>query len=626
MIAVEDVHTLPLFALLHSVLQRFSPNNANAPTSTFIFGFVTPDRGAASIILNRQGIQLVPGVENAEYLIYSTLSVLEAVLSTETPNRAELVAQIHMRPDYPFNNYLFSIFLNAFDLAIPDLDYVAKRFDGPFPFPPRYPAAENPFRFREYRPVTVPTYDPKNLPEVIADDHPEWTAMANKAWQLAFKNLRQPEQTSDFIANFIDPAFNANTFMWDSCFMSMFGRYARREFDFMGTLDNFYAKQHDDGFICREINTFSGKDLFQSHDPRSTGPNLLAWTEWLDYQYSQNMDRLRDVFPVLIAYHRWWKDWRTHPDGSYWTSGWASGMDNQTRVPHSEYHHRHYVWIDAMMQQALNCSVLLNIANVIGRDEFNSELSSEYEHLKSYINTRMWDEKTGFYYDVAPDKTLSHTKSIAAYWGLVSDVVPHERAARMVEHLTDPKSFNRPHRVPTQAYDALVYDPYGGYWLGGVWSPTNYMVLQGLTQRGYDDLAFEIANNHVTNVAAIFQDTGTLWENYAPEHLQAGKPAAKDFVGWTGISAINVPIEYLIGLRANAHRLIWNIRLTERHGVLRYLVNASNSIDMLCERRSHQNERPQLTISTQKAIALQIIYADGSQEFTLETGNHHLQI
>lgn len=624
MVAVEDLSD-SLYVIFERVLLRFCPNNPNAPSDTFIFGFITPDCGSVSVSLNREGAQLVEDVRNAEYLVYGTSSLLARVLNPQTLNRATLVKELQMRPDYPFNNYLFSIFLNTFDLAIPDLDYVAKRFDGPFPFPPRYPAAENPFRLRHYRPTALPIYDPERLPELIADDHPEWVALSNKAWQLALKNLRQPDPGSGFIANFIDPAFNANTFMWDSCFMTQFGRYARRVFNFIGTLDNFYAKQQDDGFICREINTYSGASLFQSLDPRSTGPNILAWAEWLDYQYSRNRDRLRDIFPALIAYHRWWKDWRTHPDGSYWTSGWGSGMDNQTRVPHSEYHHRGWSWLDANMQQALNCHVLLDIANEIGRNEFNEELCAEYDHLKTYINTCMWDEQTGFYYDAAPDGRLSNTKSIGAYWGLLSDVVPKERAVRMAEHLTNSKSFNRPHRIPTQAYDSDVYNPYGGYWLGGVWSPTNYMVLHGLTRHGYHDLAFEIAQNHVENVAAVFQETTTLWENYAPEYQQPGKPAGKDFVGWTGLSAINIPIEYLIGLRPNGDTLLWDIRLTERHGVLRYPLNSSNYVDLVCDRR-RMNERPILTVNTQQPFVIEVVYDGKNHHFILEVGENHLQI
>ncbi|MEP6984948.1 MAG: trehalase family glycosidase, partial [Chloroflexota bacterium] len=524
MIAAKTSHPPRLRELFENVLLRFKPNNPTAPAGTFIFGFVALNQDMVSITLNRDHAKISTGLQNAEYVVYGSYELFNSLLNAEFPNRAGLVSQLEMRPAYPFNNYILSIFLNAFDLAVPDLDYRAERFDGPFPFPPRYPATENPFRFSRYVPVSLPLYESAHLPELIVDDHPEWKAMYSKAWELAFKNLRQPEPASGFINNFIDPAFNSNTFMWDSAFMTMFGRYARQNLDFMGTLNNFYAKQHDDGFICREINTFSGTDLYQSLDPRSTGPNILAWTEWQDYKYSKDQNRLRDVFPGLIAYHRWWKTWRTHPDGSYWTSGWGSGMDNQSRIPNSEYHHQHFSWIDAMMQQVLNCTMLLNIANEIGRHEFNDELNIEREYLGNYINTRMWDDKTGFYFDVAHDGTLSKTKSIGAYWGFLTDIVPRERVIQMINHLKDPKSFNRPHRIPTQAHDSSVYDPFGGYWLGSVWSPTNYMVLQGLTDQGFLDLAFEIALNHVENIGTIFQNTGTLWENYAPEYIKPGKP------------------------------------------------------------------------------------------------------
>jgi hypothetical protein len=36
--------------------------------------------------------------------------------------------------------------------------------------------------------------------------------------------------------------------MWDSAFILLFARYGSRAFDFQRTLDNFYAKQHPDGY------------------------------------------------------------------------------------------------------------------------------------------------------------------------------------------------------------------------------------------------------------------------------------------------------------------------------------------------------------------------------------------
>ncbi len=40
------------------------------------------------------------------------------------------------------------------------------------------------------------------------------------------------------------------------------------------------------------------------------------------------------------------------------------------------------------------------IAASIGRDEFDVELQSEYVRLTDYVNTKMWDEDSRFYYDV----------------------------------------------------------------------------------------------------------------------------------------------------------------------------------------------------------------------------------
>ncbi|MFZ4569919.1 MAG: trehalase family glycosidase [Bacteroidales bacterium] len=57
----------------------------------------------------------------------------------------------------------------------------------------------------------------------------------------------------------------------------------------------------------------------------------------------------------------------------------------------------------------------------------------------------------------------------------------------------------------------------GGYWRGSVWAPTNYMVLRGLTNYHRDSPAYEIALNHLNNVVEVFNRTGTLFENYAPE-------------------------------------------------------------------------------------------------------------
>ncbi|MHA1526419.1 MAG: MGH1-like glycoside hydrolase domain-containing protein, partial [Promethearchaeota archaeon] len=119
-----------------------------------------------------------------------------------------------------------------------------------------------------------------DLPAPFWDGHQNVLNCYWKACEIAFSNLRKPKQNSGFITNFIDTAFNKNLFMWDSAFIVMFGRYGARVFEFQKTLDNFYAHQHNDGYICREIRERDGADTMMKFDVSSTGPNILPWAEW----------------------------------------------------------------------------------------------------------------------------------------------------------------------------------------------------------------------------------------------------------------------------------------------------------------------------------------------------------
>ena len=201
--------------------------------------------------------------------------------------------------------------------------YVKNIFVSENPFRTMKPETKAPKSFKEAQ---------KILPAPIWEGHEKEVEMYWHAWQIAVGNIRQPQEGSGFVSPYLDVAYNGNIFMWDDSFMMMFARYGYRFFPFQRTLDNFYAKQHQDGFICREIRA-DGSDCFERYDPTSTGPNLLPWAELLYYKQFGDIDRLHRVFPALVAYAQWWKLNRTWKDGTYWSSGWGTGMDNMPRVP-----------------------------------------------------------------------------------------------------------------------------------------------------------------------------------------------------------------------------------------------------------------------------------------------------
>jgi hypothetical protein len=366
--------------------------------------------------------------------------------------------------------------------------------------------------------------------------------------------------------------------------------------------------------------------------PASTCPNSLAWTEWEYYLNFADKDRLARVFPVLAAFHQWWRMNRTWPDGGYWACGWGA-MDNQPRIPDGYpgsfddpfqlrwWSHAHLTWVDICLQQLLSARLLVAMAAELGCPDSAADFAAEAGELDNLLNGQLWDDKTAFYYDRHRDGTLSAVKSIGAFWALIAGAVPNDRLARFTAHLEDPAGFNRPHRVPSLAASHPDYQDDGSYWRGGVWPPTNYMVLRGLTSEGCDRLAFDIAANHVANVTQVFRETGTIWENYAPEQIAPGKPSRPDFVGWGALGPIAVLLEYLFGLRPDAARntLTWDIRLTDAFGVKRYPFGRDGQIDLSCAARASATDEPHVTVTSNVPVEVEIVWEGGRKTLAVSS-------
>jgi hypothetical protein len=512
-------------------------------------------------------------------------------------------------------------------------------------------AEENIFRTLPPRQESLPEYAAVRtiLPQPFWAGHSSAIDCYWKVWELAFRNLRNPTEANGFVSPYIDTAFNGNLFMWDSAFILMFARYAQRAFNFQQTLDNLYSKQHPDGFICREIREKDGADCFKRFDPPATGPNVMPWTEWEYYLQIGDRERLGRVFPPLLAYHQWLRHYRTWQDGTYWASGWSCGMDNQPRLSFHEkpggrtqvsisdlmslsqgqmpkidpsmftdmfkewWDHDHMSWIDTSLQAVISARLLILMAEVLGRAEEVADLHDEIKSLSQVINATLWDEETGFYYDRRADGRQSRVKTIGAFWALLAKISPPERVERLVAQLENPQTYNRPHRVPSLAADHESYRSLGEYWRGGVWAPTNYMVLRGLTEAGYHDLAYKIARNHHSQVVQVFEQTGTLWENYAPEKTERGNIAAPNFVGWTGLPPVSVLFEYVFGLRPDVpgNTLVWDVRLLEEHGVAQYPFGQRGLLDLHCPARTTAEEKPVITAHSNVPLNLEVHWAGG---------------
>ena len=420
---------------------------------------------------------------------------------------------------------------------------------------------DNPFAARAYLPAPLPTFDPNRLPQPIVDDHPEWVALYAKAWELAFDHLRQPTPANGFISNYIDPAFfNRHIFQWDTIFMLQFGKYAHPYLETIGSLDNFYAKQHPDGFISREINEANGQDIYYKSIADAANPPLFSWAEWRHYQFTGDSSRFADVLVPIAKHYDWLQRNRIRASGTYWNTGLGAGEDDLQRGDA-------YAWLDMTAQQAQNALFCGAIATAAGDDALAAFFLDEYLSLGALLRDKFWDAAAAIFTDLDSEDKPTGIKTVLAFWPLLAHVGSPAHARALAEHLQNPAEFWRPDVIPALAADESGYTPSGQYWNGAVWAPTNYMAISGLRDYGFHDLAGAAAQIYLTNLAAVFDATGTIWEHYAPE--SATGEGFRDFVGWSGLGPIAMLIENVLGVRVDAasNTVTWRPMLPGRNGI-----------------------------------------------------------
>jgi hypothetical protein len=483
------------------------------------------------------------------------------------------------------------------------------------------------FARKAYIPAPLPKFgeNRNKLPSPIYDEDPACVQMYWKAWELAFRNFYEPPPGSPFVSQFIDAAFNQNIFLWDTCFMTMFCNYGYPHVPGIGSLDNFYCRQFADGEICREINRTTGLEFrdwvnregqglfsrwgvlidggarpfqvtYVDRPPPQPPPHLtldaldhpiFAWAELESFRITGDRSRLGLVYEPLTRYYRALQKYLRQGNGLYMTD-WAS-MDNS---PRNHYLDRGGTAVDTSSQIVLFARGLAQIADLLGKPEAGVGLRAEADELARLINEKMWSAQRNFYFDLSVEGKPSPVKTAAAFWTLLAEVARPQQVEALVAELRNPKTFARLHRVPTVPADEPAYDPTGGYWKGAVWPPVNTMIIRGLERTGQRELAQQIAQEHLRVIARIFKDTGTVWENYAPDASKPGTPAKRDFVGWSGLGPILYLIEYAIGVRVDApsNTIAWAIRSPQRVGIekLRF---GGTIVSLICDAPDAQHRR-----------------------------------
>ena len=505
-------------------------------------------------------------------------------------------------------------------------------------------AQENVFKKKSYQEKEIPTYQSSlnQLPKLIYDRRPKYIRLYDKAWELAFSNLMKPKEGSAFISNWIDEGLCEQIFQWDTHFCIQFGKYADHIFSFIGSHDNFYHSQHEDGMICRVINP-DGTDHWWGlgeNNARAINPPLFSWAEWENFLITGDDSRFESIIPVLEKYGKFIDDNRigkNTPHQLYWSNGQASGMDNTPRdtgrsEPTDGYDcHSAFDpmgWVDMSSQMVMHYHYLSLICRQVGHDNEAVKYSKKAKEIASSINEWMWDENSGLYYDVDTLGVKTPWITVATFWPLLAGVCNESQAEKLVKNLTDPELFWRLIPLPSLAYGQEQFCDSGRYWRGGTWAPTNYMAVKGLQKNGYYNVAKELSLKFMEGIWEVYKQTGTLWEVYSSERFMPSTNASDlflckpDFAGWTALGPISMMIENVIGIDCNAleNEITWLLTEDKRHGIENLHFNGS-VIDLIAEKIDNSYR---LDITTDKKFTLRV--KDGDREKVIHIKPGHISI
>ena len=192
-------------------------------------------------------------------------------------------------------------------------------------------------------------------------------------------------------------------------------------------------------------------------------------------------------------------------------------------------HHLEDVLVNAVYGQGLRS--LARLAGRAGRDATCRWAERTADRVTEALLDRCWSERLGLFTNLAgPDERRARVRTIHGLMPLILPDLPGEIAARLVEHLDDPRTFAAPYPVPSVALDepSFIRDHrirgFRFIWRGPLSLNTNWFLVHGLRGHGYADVADRVAGRSRELV-----ERGGFNEFYDPLD---GNPVGAERFGW----------------------------------------------------------------------------------------------
>lgn len=290
---------------------------------------------------------------------------------------------------------------------------------------------------------------------------------------------------------------------------------------------------------------------------RDTKPPLAAWGTMNIYRETGDKDFLREMFDKLCRFHNWWYEDRDHDhngiceygstDGTLIAAAWESGMDNGVRFDNTVMlRNKDGAWSMNQENICLNSFlyaeklILAEMAGILGEHDMGVKLENEAKKVKEYVQTRMFDPETGFFYDTRLESgDFVKVMGAEGWLPLWAGIATEEQAKSVMDKMMDEHRFNSTLPLGTLDVSHPALRPVRGYWRGPVWVDQVYFGITGLRRYGFNEEADFLMEKFLDNAQGL-AGNGAIHENYNP---LTGEALNSPNFGWSSALIIKMLLE-----------------------------------------------------------------------------------
>lgn len=322
----------------------------------------------------------------------------------------------------------------------------------------------------------------------------------------------------------------------------------RAQFEHQITGDS--PTQSQDAGMLPDVVAYNNADEGGLHwSDRNTKPPMASWAVWETFRATHDVAFLHEMYGKLVAYHDWWcrnRDFdhdglaeygataqpaNATPGAALTAAAWESGMDDaprfdpdtgiavlENRDPSGRLigYSLNQESVDLNAYLVAEKRYLGEIARVLGRHADAQRFDDQAQSVSQTIRTRMYDAKSGYFYDVSADTDTplvrrgKGTEGVIPLW---TGVASPAQADAVRAAMLDPNQFATTIPFPTVPKNSPDFDP-TRYWRGTSWVDQVWFGTTALDRYGHHTDAERLRAGFLQRAQGLTHDDAPIRENY----------------------------------------------------------------------------------------------------------------